>query len=64
MGTKHAFPRAGFAFRYMPIFMVEADVARVHLRAIRIETPGAASALMAMHAVYRKKLRPDRWAAG
>jgi DNA-binding transcriptional LysR family regulator len=64
LGAKHAFLRAGFGFGHMPKFMVEDDIARGRLSAIRIEMPGVANMLMAMHAAYRKEAPPGpagRW---
>jgi DNA-binding transcriptional LysR family regulator len=64
LGAKHAFLRAGFGFGHMPMFMVEDDIARGRLCAVRITMPGVANMLMAMHAVYRKEAPPGpagRW---
>ena len=64
MGAKHAFLRAGFGFGHMPMFMVEDDIARDRLRAVRIEMPRSTNLLMSMHAVYRKEAPPGpagRW---
>jgi len=53
-----------FGFEHMPLFMVEDDIARDRLRAVRIEMPGTTNMLMPMHAVYRKDAPPGpagRW---
>jgi DNA-binding transcriptional LysR family regulator len=67
MGARHAFLRAGFGFGNMPQFMVEDDVARNRLRAIRIEMPSDLRPVMAMRAVYRTDAPPGpagRWLIG
>ena len=64
LGAKHAFLRAGFGFGHMPRFMVEDDIARDRLRAVRIQMPGTANPMMSMHAVYRIDAPPGpagRW---
>jgi len=64
MGARHAFLRAGFGFGNMPRFMVEDDIARGKLHAIRIELPRNLKPLMPMRAVYRTDAPPGpagRW---
>jgi DNA-binding transcriptional LysR family regulator len=64
LGAKHVFLRAGFGFGYMPMFMVQDDIASDRLRAVRTEMSGATIPLMRMHAVYRKEAPPGpagRW---
>jgi DNA-binding transcriptional LysR family regulator len=64
MGAKHAFLRAGFGFGNMPDFMVEDDLARGNLRAIRVAHPSNVKPLMPMRAVYRNDAPPGpagRW---
>ena len=64
MGARHAFLRAGFGFGNMPQFMVEDDIARGRLRAIRIELPSSLKPVMPMRAVYRNDAPPGpagRW---
>jgi DNA-binding transcriptional LysR family regulator len=64
MGARHAFLRAGFGFGNMPDFMVEDDLARGKLRAIRVAHPSNVKPLMPMRAVYRNDAPPGpagRW---
>jgi DNA-binding transcriptional LysR family regulator len=64
MGARHAFLRAGFGFGNMPRFMVEDDIARGKLRALRVDLPHNLKPVMPMHAVYRTDAPPGpagRW---
>lgn len=64
MGARHAFLRAGFGFGFMPQFMIEDDIARGKLRAIRIELASSVKPLIPMRAVYRNDAPPGpagRW---
>lgn len=64
MGARHAFLRAGFGFGFMPLFMVEDDIANGKLRVVRVEIPGSLKPLMPMRAVYRADAPPGpagRW---
>jgi hypothetical protein len=53
MGARHAFMRAGFGLGNMQQFMVEEDIDRGKLRAIRLQMPSHLKPVMPMRAVYR-----------
>jgi DNA-binding transcriptional LysR family regulator len=64
LGAKHEFLRAGLGFGFMPLFMMEDDIASGRLRAVRIAMPGSPNLMVPMHAVYRKDTPPGpagRW---
>jgi DNA-binding transcriptional LysR family regulator len=64
LGAKLSFLRAGFGFGFMPLHVIEADLARGELIQVSAEETPAAGHAVAMSAVYRTDSPPGpagRW---
>jgi DNA-binding transcriptional LysR family regulator len=58
LGAKHAFLRASFGWGHMPLHIVEEDLKKKRLLAIKVEGFNPKAAVMPMHLVYRKETPP------
>jgi DNA-binding transcriptional LysR family regulator len=58
LGAKHAFLQAGFGWGHMPLHMVEEDLKKKRLLAIKVEGFNPKAAFLPMHVVYKKDAPP------